>query len=213
MTNLVKALSQVNAYTPVNTQKLKTKIEQDVIKSIKVTGEGKNLFKVQDLYKEMSSTKFEEDYNKAIIKLIQQEFPQCQSKEDFSKLFDPGESSIQLTKGWSGVSAADMPAALDNLIVNIKKLLKIAFPTLDQLENYTKLQQATGEEFFNQLGKAFETMPNLFGDQSGHNVKQFITLCNSLEEAYPGLIQESGVDEKAFEKLIGNLPSLIGSAL
>lgn len=213
MATLVKALSQVNAYTPVDTQKIKTKVEQDVIKSIKVTGESKNLFKVQDLYKEMSSTKFEEDYNKAIIELIQQEFPQCQSKEDFSKLFDPGESSIQLTKGWNKVSAADLPTSLDNLIVNIKKLLKVAFPTLSQLENYTKLQQATGEEFFSQLGKAFETMPNLFGDQSGHNVKQFITLCNSLEKAYPGLIQKSGVDREAFDKLIGNLPSLIGSAL
>lgn len=106
-----------------------------------------------------------------------------------------------------------MLQSLDELIINIKKLMHIAFPTIKQLDNYTALQNATGENFFIQLSQAFKTMPNLFGSDSGHNVKQFITACDSLAQSYPGLVNPKGINQESLKVLVGNMPSIIGSAI
>lgn len=214
MTTLVKALSQVSPYTPVDTAKLKIDLEKRVMKSIKISGSYSQLLSAEQIYRAMSSEQFERSYNDAIVELIQQVFPQCQDRASFNDLFNPGNTSIQLTKGWGSISdPTDMIEALDNLIINIKKLMHVAFPTIKELENYITLQKATGENFFIQLGQAFKTMPNLFGSNSGHNVQQFVTACETLAKSYPGLVNSNGINKDSLANLVGNMPSIIGSAI
>ena len=99
MTTLVKALSQVSPYTPVDTTKLKIDLEKRVMQSIKIGGSYSQLLTAEQIYRAMSSERFEQSYNDAIIELIQEVFPQCQDRASFNNLFNPGDSSIQLTKG------------------------------------------------------------------------------------------------------------------
>ena len=208
-----KMLNQVNSYTPIDTAKLKTQLDQKVINSIKIK-DPHSLFNMEMFYKGLSSSKFEQSYTDAIIKMIQKEFPSCQDKVSFNNLFDPGETSIQLTKGWGTIKdPTEMLTALNKLIENIKKLLHVAFPTLTQLENYKQLQQSTGEEFFRELANSFKTMPALYANNAGHNVTQFSAACESLANAYPGLINEKGINKDSLSNLVGNMPSIVGSAI
>ena len=205
-----------NSYPVINLDTYKNKILTAVENSIQIQGDWDSLVEVSQIYKALDSEQFYKEYSNALTTLLEEEFnAQAIGSIEIDDIFNP--QRVRLTGGWKGLVGASKETILEELnktIIEIKKLMKIAFQSDKELESFQKVintKNGHRDEFFNNLLKFFQDT-NRDSIQT-QPVQEFIGACKSISEAYKDFIKPNSDKKKFLDSLSGNLKTVIGSGI
>ena len=205
-----------NAYPTINLNEYKNKVLTMVENSIQIQGDWSSLIEASQVYKALDSEQFYKEYSDALTALLEEEFNiQAAGNIQIDDIFNPQKS--RLTGGWKGLAGASKKTILEELdksIIEIKKLMKVAFQNDKELESFLKVintKDGHRDEFFNNLLKFFQDT-NRDSIQT-QPIQEFVGACKSISVAYKDFIKPNSNKKNFLNSLSGNLKTIIGSGI
>ena len=175
-----------------------------------------SLVNASQIYKALDSEQFYKEYSDALADLLQEEFnAQSVGSMEIDDIFDA--QKVHLTGGWKGLEGASKATILDELdktIVEIKKLMKVAFKDGKELESFQRVVNTpVGHRtaFFTNLLKFFQDSKT--ESIQIQPIQEFIGACKSISSAYKEFIQPGSNKKYFLDTLSGNLKTIVGAGL
>lgn len=205
-----------NQYPTIDLKIYEDKLLTTVENSIKIEGDWSSFVDASQIYKALDSESFYKEYSDSLATMLEEEFnTQAIGNIEIDDIFNP--QKVRLTGGWKGLAGASKATILDeldNTIIEIKKLMKVAFKDDKELASFQRVintKNGHRDVFFNNLLKFFQdTGRNSFQTQP---VQEFIGACKSISTAYKDFIK-SGSNKKNFlDTISGNLKTIVGSGI
>lgn len=203
------------SYNTIDLSKYELRLLNIVQNSIEFKGDWSSFTDAAKIYEVLDSDIFYEEYAKALTDIFNKEFKdEAAGASNIDDIFDA--KKIALSGGWSKLNNSSMKAILNQLdksIIEIKKLMKMAFPSYKDAKEFQKVINSKGRADFLKNLETFFSVTKL--DTVNQDiVQEFAGAAKSLNNAYKDFIKNGASGKKKFlDNIGGNFKTIAGSAI